>query len=441
MSAFDVEKIEARLDRAVISGTQVSMALGGVQIKDMGELLEIARLMSMSGVAVPYHLRGNPGSCLAVAMRALRSGFDPFMLAEHSYIMAKNQKTDDGRWEKVETLAFDSFVIRAIIEAHANLTGPLRYTFDGEGDEMTCTVTATPRGEKEPLIHTSEKLGHMKAARGRNDKGDIKGSPLWDTNPRQQLGYATGRDFCRRYFPQVLMGYYDRDEMDENVPPERTIEPVKTSGLRARLQKPKDAQPGFDHAAINKTIDGEVAKRDAPSPSVSEASPPAQPETERAAPDDKGVPAPESGAAVVSEASPAVSQPAQSAATAEPGGGGDPPTAPPPGQEAQLPANAGMTRTGATIPVESTSVPRTRGDESSGADGPKLPALPKDGADYPNWVDGNLPDFENPNEVDIWWKSEYERKLRNSLPNLTQEIVDEAKVKVADRKKQLRKEV
>ena len=493
--AYDIEKIEGRLDRAVVAGTEVSMELGGVKVKDMGELMELARLMSLSGVAVPYHLRGNPGTCLAVAIRALRSGFDPFMLAEHSYTMAKSQKSDDGRWEKVETLAFDSFVIRAIIEAHANLTGPLRYTYQGEGDEMTCTVTATPKGEKEPLVHTSMPLGHLKNARGRNDKGDIKGSPLWETNPKQQLGYATGRDFCRRYFPQVLMGYYDRDEMDENVVTERAAEPVKTSGLRARLAKPKESQDGFDHAKINKTIDGEIAKSDA---SVANTVPVAPPGlgTEKAPSDPGCFPVAGSGGAEggeggatpsppldqVSQGSntpeasgtareaPSVDQGTQSAPQSSPqpalcgepavvagpdgsaatqpsgesnsetprategagdgdkGGADGPPNAPP---EAEKPAMVAWQEAGEPgPPFNGTYVAGQAVDTSASAAPKPAPIVPKDGSEYARWVDENLPDFDTKDEVDTWWRSEFEKRLRNTLPNMTQERLDEAKEKV-----------
>ena len=45
--------------------------------------------MSVSGAAVPVHLRGNPGACLAICTKALRFNFDPFSLAEHSFSMKK----------------------------------------------------------------------------------------------------------------------------------------------------------------------------------------------------------------------------------------------------------------------------------------------------------------------------------------------------------------
>lgn len=211
---ISVERLEEKIDKVAAGATEIDMSLGGIQFRSMIELMEFSKLMACSGLAVPPHLRGNPGACLAVCTKALRFGFDPFSLAEHSYSMTKSQKVD-GSWVEVETIAYDSFVIRAIIQAHAKITGPLEYSYDGEGDERKCTVTATPRDGSKPKALTSPTLGKIKASIGTNDKGKLKGSPLWTTKPDQQLGYDTGRDYCRLYHPEILMGWYDKDELEE----------------------------------------------------------------------------------------------------------------------------------------------------------------------------------------------------------------------------------
>ena len=409
--ALDLDKIEGKIDRAVTATTEVSMTLGGVQVKDMGELLELAKLMSLSGPAVPYHLRGQPGTCLAVCIRALRFGFDPFTLAEHCYTMKKSQKTDDGRWTDVETVAYDSFVIRAIIGAHAQLTGILRYTFEGEGDDRRCTVTATPKGESKALEHTSERLGDLIAARGRNDKGQIKGSPLWDTNPDQQMAYATGRDFCRRYFPQILLGWYDKEEFDENVAPERPVAQVKTSGLRDRLSKPKEPQRGFDQDTINKTIDGEVAKRDVTPKETASA-----PAKAQAAPEIQTPPP------VVEDTGAAEQIPVEN------------PSAPPAGEDESPPPEDGEVLSPLASPSE----------ESKPAIKPAVytpPAPPMTGGDYLRYVGEMLatPGMDIAKDVREWWGSPYETKIRDSLPDLKMETRKAAKVLITDHLDMLKK--
>lgn len=421
-------QIEAKIDQERATTLVVSTSAGGVAIENMSQVFEMARLMALSGPAVPSYLRGNPGACLAIVLQATEWRMSSFAVANKSY-----KVTNKGE----DRIAYESQLIHAVIEARAPLVGRLRCEYEGEGDNRRCIVIGRLRGEEAPFVFRSEPLGKLRP--GRNEYGNIKGSPLWDRKPDLQMWYDGSRDWARQYCPDVLMGVYTADELESVgfVGPDnaKEINPLEEQ-LHHRLSAKAVVGAGFDASAIATTI-GEVAKRDAPTPSVSE--PLGQPahvsETERAAPDAKDVPAStESGAAVVSEASPAIlSDPARSAPAAEAAGTGTPatggggaPTVPPSGQ---------------TSPAAPTETPPAASEPpKASADDPKPAAIPKDGSDYPRWVDENLPDFETPAEVDVWWKSEFERKLRNSLPNLTQEIVDAAKAKVAERKKQLRKE-
>lgn len=257
---MDLDKLEGKIDRVAAGATEIHMGFGGVKFQTMMELMEFSKLMAVSGSAVPYHLRGNPGACLAICTKALRFGFDPFALAEHSFAMSKEVDTTvtqptGGRTtvkEKVETIAYDSYVIRAVIEAHAPVQGRLKYTFDGEGDARTCTVSAVPIGETEPLSVKSPTLGERKAAIGTNREGNLKGSPLWTNKPDQQLAYDTGRDFCRRHFPEILMGWYDKDEFDEYAKATAAKDVTPAAGLKERLgATPKGDAKGFsaEHVA------------------------------------------------------------------------------------------------------------------------------------------------------------------------------------------------
>lgn len=244
----DISKIEEKINTVEAGKTEISMRLGGVQFQSMLELMEFAKLMAVSGVAVPVHLRANPGACLAICTKALRFGFDPFSLAEHSYSMKKGDE---------ETIAYDSFVIHAVIEAHAPIEGRLQITFDGEGDARKCTVSAVAKGSKEPLTLTSPTIGERKAAIGKSDKGYLKGSPLWLTKPDQQLAYDTRRDFCRRYFPETLLGWYDREELEEHEFSEAKdiTPPQKKPDIAKRLAGPKGKR-GFKADNVETATNG-----------------------------------------------------------------------------------------------------------------------------------------------------------------------------------------
>lgn len=240
---MDPQKIEDKLDKVVAGATAINMDLGGVRFQSMIELMEFAKLMSLSGLAVPFHLRNNPGACLAVCTKALRFGFDPFALAEHSFSMKKTMKVGGG-WEDVETIAYDSAVIRAVINAHAPIEGQIEYTFEGEGLARVCIAKVKTKSGQY-ITHKSAPIGEKLAALPRNDKGQIKGSPLWESPKVDvQFAYDTGRDLCRVNFPEVLLGWYDRDEFDESARAAAAKDVTPKPRIAERLKGNRGA--GFD---------------------------------------------------------------------------------------------------------------------------------------------------------------------------------------------------
>ena len=47
--------------------------------------MTFAKLMALSHVAIPKHLRGNPGACLAVTIQAIEWRLSPYAVANKSY--------------------------------------------------------------------------------------------------------------------------------------------------------------------------------------------------------------------------------------------------------------------------------------------------------------------------------------------------------------------
>lgn len=245
---YDVEKIENRVNLAVAANTTVSR-LGGIAYKNMGEVLEASKLMSISGAAVPKFLRGEPGQCFAVVNMALDFDMSPFAVAQHVFLT--RDKSGDER------LACDSTIFRALISA--KLRSPIIYTYKDEGDERTCTATITIK--RDVFSHTSATFGKLRARANAH-------SPLWKDKPDVQMAYDTGRDLCRIYFPHVLLGFRDADDIamsgDER----------ETSGIGERLSKKEKGAKGFDSHKITQTIEGEIVSSDAATKGASvEASP------------------------------------------------------------------------------------------------------------------------------------------------------------------------
>lgn len=218
----DIARIEERLDRVAAGNTAVSDQLGGIVFQNMTEVMEFAKLMSLSGNAVPKHMQGNPGMCLAVCVQALEWRFSPFAVANKSYEV-------QGR------LCFESQLVHALIEQRAPIRGRLQHRFEGEGDDRKCVVTAILRETGETMEYTSPAISKITP----------KNSPLWKTKPDLQLYYNTSRDFCRAYFPDVLLGVYAQDELREHVGPDNAKDVTKpdvASRLRGKTGRGFSAQ-------------------------------------------------------------------------------------------------------------------------------------------------------------------------------------------------------
>jgi RecT family len=176
----------------------ISESSGALVYRTMGEVIEAAKMMAMSGPAVPRWLQGNPGGCWAIIIQASQWRLDPISVARMSYCVASG----DG-----ESIGYMSQLIHALIEARAPITHRLRFRFEGEGEDRRCICIARVRGEAEPIEHATPPLGLITPKR----------SPLWKSDPDQQLSYYAARAMCRRHFPDILMGVYDRDELEGEV--------------------------------------------------------------------------------------------------------------------------------------------------------------------------------------------------------------------------------
>ena len=246
---MDIARIEQKIDRTAAGAVEVSDELGGIRFQNMAEVMEFAKLLSVSGAAIPSHLRGNPGACLAICIQALEWRFSPFFVANKSYLV-------NNRGE--ERIAYESQLLHAVIEARAPIKGRLRARYEGDGDARVCIVYATPKGETEPLEWRSEPLGKRRPSK--NDKGQIKGSPLWESKPDLQQFYDASRDWARAYYPDVLGGVYSKDELDEQFGPERAKDITPKPSISDRL-KGNAGKRGFSKEHVERETGVTVAPK------------------------------------------------------------------------------------------------------------------------------------------------------------------------------------
>jgi hypothetical protein len=232
------ERIAARTDLAVAGGTQISSQVGGLSFADMGQVMEFSKLMAVAGQAVPKHLRGQPGACLAVSLQALNWRMDPFAVANKSYSVN-------------DRIAYEAQLIHAVIEQRAPIKGRIKGKVEGEGAKrkwrLWCDTTDGDRIEYEgPEIGTIT----------------TKNSPLWKADPDQQLWYYSVRAMCRRHFPDVILGVYEKEEIETSVgmrdvtPQETRPNPMAALAAKAREEAPQATDQAAEGQAEDQASEG-----------------------------------------------------------------------------------------------------------------------------------------------------------------------------------------
>lgn len=198
-------------------------------------LLKISEVMANSGNFVPDHYRGKPDACMAVVMQAARWNMDPFAVAQKTFIVGNSG-----------VLGYEAQLVNAVINTMAptkdrihfewfgaweNIVGRFVKKTSGKGNDYIAPgwdlrdeagvgvrAWATLKGESEPR----ELVLMLSQAQVRN-------STLWASDPRQQLAYLAVKRWARLYCPDVILGVYTADEIDERE--EKIINPAQAEKI------------------------------------------------------------------------------------------------------------------------------------------------------------------------------------------------------------------
>lgn len=216
---------------------------GGFQLvpQTLKESVEIAKLMAKAGCAVPKYLHGNTGAALAVAMQAWRWNMDPFAVASKTYMVVSKHGE--------ERIAYEAQLIAAVVNTRAGLKDRPNLKYEGEGRTRKCTVTLVflTGAVRE---YESPEIGNIKTQK----------SPLWQSEPDQQLAYYSIRAAARRWCPEVILGVYDRDELEEAVSLSSfNRRPAISDRLAEATQQP---QEGFGATDVDQEAKALEAPRD-----------------------------------------------------------------------------------------------------------------------------------------------------------------------------------
>ncbi|HCD5037654.1 TPA: recombinase RecT [Klebsiella pneumoniae] len=231
-------------------GATVGTAAAIFSPEGINQLVRFAELMAQSRVTVPAHLAGKPADCMAVAMQAAQWGMNPFAVAQKTHVI-------NG------ALGYEAQLVNAAITAMAptkdrvhfewfgpweNVIGKFIEKTNDKGkkylaagwsatDEKGCGVKvwATLKGESEPRV-----LDLLLT------QAQVRNSTLWGSDPKQQLAYLGVKRWARLYCPDVILGVYTPDELQEAAPRvERDITPTPAtaSGMNKLINtKPEHNQ-------------------------------------------------------------------------------------------------------------------------------------------------------------------------------------------------------
>jgi len=199
-----------RIDPAAVNGP-----LAVVTAKERPQSLAQDMLLLAQHMAVdsfmPFHLCGlrapeaRVANCLRVIQQARYWGMDPYAVAANSYVM-------EGRLEY-----YGKLVLAVLIKSGVLKGRPVQ-TFTGEGMDLSCTVTACLKGEKEPRTKTLTR----RTWQNKNE--------LWGKDPEAKLLYITIKAWANQNCPEIFLGMGGNEDLEfvaaevTDIQPERTVD-------------------------------------------------------------------------------------------------------------------------------------------------------------------------------------------------------------------------
>ncbi|EMA5186439.1 recombinase RecT [Salmonella enterica] len=207
-------------------------------VQALGQLTAFANLMADSQVTVPAHLAGKPADCMAIVMQAMQWGMNPYAVAQKTHLV-------NG------VLGYEAQLVNAVIASSSAIHGRFHYRYGGDWERCTrtkeitrdkngkngkYTVTERVRGwTDEDEIGLFVQVGAILRGESEITWGEplylsgvvTRNSPLWVSNPKQQIAYLGVKYWARLYCPEVILGVYSPDEIEERE--EKIISPVQSA--------------------------------------------------------------------------------------------------------------------------------------------------------------------------------------------------------------------
>jgi len=190
----------------------------------MDRLYRFAETMAAGVATMPKHLQGNVADCFAVCTQAHLWRMNPYAVAQKSHISQSGQ------------LGYDGQLVNAVITTLAPIKHRPEYEYLGDWSKILGQVEER-KSDKGGKFYVATWKPADEAGLGIIVRCTLKGedkpreitvmmsqawprfSTQWATDPQQQIGYLAVRKWARRYTPDVLLGVYVPEELDQVDPP------------------------------------------------------------------------------------------------------------------------------------------------------------------------------------------------------------------------------
>jgi hypothetical protein len=226
----------------------------------MDSIMRLADIMAKGRATVPTHFQGNAADCAAVIMQAIQWRMNPYAVAQKTHVVSG-------------ALGYEAQLVNAVIQSSGVTTDRFSYEWFGEWEKVigkSKVLDMPAKGEKKAYqfrvpdydMRAEDGLGIRVWATLKGEieprtlelllvQASVRNSPLWATDPKQQLAYLAVKRWTRLYAPDVILGVYTPDELDDSRPQERDITPGGQA--RAALPDLVDVEPLIAAAKATKT--------------------------------------------------------------------------------------------------------------------------------------------------------------------------------------------
>ncbi|WP_313072721.1 RecT family recombinase [Atlantibacter hermannii] len=213
----------------VVAADQNAVVNSNIALFDsqyLNAISSFAQMMAQGSATVPRHLQGNPADCMAVAMQAAQWQMNPFAVAQKTHLI-------NG------ALSYEAQLVNAVISRSGVLATRFEYEWYGPWENVIgkFSIKKGEKGEyRVPGWTMADETGIGIIIRARLKGEDepreldlllaqarVRNSPLWADDPRQQLAYLAVKRWARLYCPDVILGVYTPDELEERQ--EKVINP------------------------------------------------------------------------------------------------------------------------------------------------------------------------------------------------------------------------